>query len=254
MLSIHGLVTHHMNLDDALCAGSPVSYVFGSNGVMVIHRTSFGRFGVLSAGIDVPGLSHLPPYLIDWSVPLIPFDLFISAVSTLKIAYKKYKAESLVFICYDQNRGGYFLHVPMQEITTTSVDYKLDVPSEQVIMHIHSHPGNLNTFSGVDDHDETNAGFYAVLSDMSASWPAFTLSLCVAHNRVILDDYSDLTQVFDLPWSSEPWPQLLAAIKPKVAAFSTACSRSYHRELSASDNFDLYDDDVYYKLYREEEL
>ena len=212
MLSIPGLVSHYTNLDDALRSDAPVAYVFGSNGIMVIHRTPFGRFGVRAGDVSVPGLAELPPYLIEWSVPRIPFTLFVSAVNTLKAAYEKHKCESLVFICYD---NGYFLHVPPQEVTSASVHYELDIPSEQVVMHIHSHPGTLDHFSGVDDRDELNAGFYTVLSNMNTAWPAATVSLCVAGHRALLSTPGDINQVLAVPDSAQPLYTGLDRIRQK---------------------------------------
>jgi len=239
MFSIPGLVSHYFSLEDALAAATPVSYVFGSNGIMTIHRTNFGRLGVLGASKDIPGLEPLPSYLIEWSIPQIPFDLFVSAVSTLKAAYASYQAESLIFICYDGQN--YFLYVPEQEVTSASVNYELDIPSEHIVMHIHSHPGSMDRFSGTDDRDETNAGFYVVLSNLTASWPTVTLSLCVGQNRVTLSSSSDLAQVFSIPASMEPRLDMLSKIRPKTLYTSSAHTR-YRPSYVSAERWNLYDD------------
>lgn len=197
MLTLESLVSHHMSLNEALASDSPVAYALGGNGIMVLHRTTWGRLGVRMVNVPIPNLPDLPPYIIEWDIPKIPIELFNKALYVLKNAYQLYRAESLILICYHRKR--YFLHVPPQEVTAASVDYKLDIPSEQVIMHIHSHPGSLNSFSLIDDKDELNAGLYVVLSNIGSSWPSANISLAIAGYRVNLTSPDDLAQIFAMP-------------------------------------------------------
>jgi len=93
---------------------------------------------------------------IELAVGKIPAEILGKAVLLINMLHKHFKTEILITINFDPKEKKWYIDVPKQNVTSTSVNFTLTTEEyDKIVMEIHSHPGNGETnFSGTDSQDQ----------------------------------------------------------------------------------------------------
>lgn len=133
----------------------PIYYIITKNGCMLRKKLDF-----IDAIIPVKNISILkditPTAKIN--IPKIPEELFCKIVSFFREVYDQYRSEAIVLLYYNKERSEYFLHIPQQKVSRTSLTYHKGSVFDgyNLVCSIHSH-GSLGAFhSGTDTEDENS--------------------------------------------------------------------------------------------------
>lgn len=100
------------------------------------------------------------PNIITWNIPKPDIIIMYEFISIATKVYKRMSSECLGLIIYDNASNFFKIVYPDQVINGTSVSYKPDDvklgANNIIIADIHSHHTMGISFSGVDDHDDSN--------------------------------------------------------------------------------------------------
>jgi len=117
----------------------------------------------------------------------IPINVFGKVVAFFREVYNKYKSESVILLYYNQTKKKYIIHVPEQEVSSASIDYKNEIVNYRdynLIGTIHSH-ANFGAFhSSTDSFDEKHFdGIHITIGNVNNEEVSISSSLVVNGER-----------------------------------------------------------------------
>lgn len=133
------------------------------------YRTSDTPFMQIRAATDGSGQGEMT-----WKLPKIPYHMLRSMCSFFQKIYCTYGTESLVSILWNPDKEAYFLYVPEQDVTPSSVDYRNDGDIQKHMWTVgtfHSHGMYSPYFSVTDDENEKADGIYGVAGNFDFPVP-----------------------------------------------------------------------------------
>lgn len=142
-----------INNDEVEYPDDDIFYIVAKNGQFI--RKNMGLIDSLVPVKSISILNDIKPY-VTMNIPKIPSKVFTKVVSFFKNVYRIHKSEAVVMLYLENDAKKYYIHVPEQEVSGASVEYKRDVsfPGKTLVGTIHSH-SNFGAFhSGTDKDDE----------------------------------------------------------------------------------------------------
>lgn len=133
------------------------------------YRISNTPFMQIRAATDGSGQGEMT-----WKMSKIPYRMLRSMCSFFQKVYCTYGTESLVNILWNPDKEAYFLYVPQQEVTPSSVDYWNDNDIQKHMWTVgtfHSHGMYNPYFSVTDDENEKADGIYGVTGNFDFPVP-----------------------------------------------------------------------------------
>jgi PRTRC genetic system protein A len=144
----------------------------------------------------------------EYRLPKIPGSILKDIVSFFILVGQTYQTEVLVRIYWDPEKREYFLELPDQGVTPSSVTTSDPLLYDMYpVMDIHSHCHFDAFFSSVDNQDEVGSRLYGVVGTVHDR-PQFLLRAGTGGNFVSIHDPG---QVFALDEETRDWYEELSA-------------------------------------------
>lgn len=198
--SIKGLVDYFIGNPKKIT--KPVNYILAGNGAKEVRENEIAVFTVQTN--KVAGLEPIPDQ-IKLKLPKIELSLLFQIISFFKEVYRKQKSEAMAQIYWDRKKERYFVHIPEQEVSGASVDFKRDLELDKehlLIADIHSH-GNMEPFfSGTDNRDEQESRFFGVIGNIEEPLPRVKVRAIVGGKPfdIKLEDFFSIPKDFQESW------------------------------------------------------
>jgi PRTRC genetic system protein A len=163
-------------------------YLLAANGLFVCRNHQFFR-SCVPAGSGPGELANQEAFL-DFQYPKIPKRLLELTVGFFAKAGRRYNAEAIVMLVWDDRKKKVYLLVPRQRSSVyqgyygtwpvgVEYDVPLNLPADHFVFgDIHSHVGMAAYSSQIDKHDEKNRpGLHVVVGRIQAEPPEFHIEI-----------------------------------------------------------------------------
>lgn len=179
------------SLEEAQDSGKAICIVPGQDGkVYEMRRNAMGEFITPTAKVYDLGEIHAG---FRPALPPIPYALFEQIVSLFRAFMFSVEdggpTEALAQVFWDKESGGYFIHVPRQEVDKVRVIAHLDDDTlfanpERYIHYcdVHSHNDMRARFSPTDNRDERANRVYIVVGRLDKYYPDVSVRICNGGN------------------------------------------------------------------------
>ena len=176
----------YMSLADARASCKTITFIPARDGKIYERRTTGA--GEFITPVDPPAnitvLDDVRPGFLP-ALPRIPYALVEQALSLFRALMEDQRSlEALVHIYWDKQEQRYFIHVPRQTVSCSSVDACVDdeklQDSDRYIHYadLHSHNWMPAVFSGTDDRDERANRVYLVAGRLDRYFPEISARVC----------------------------------------------------------------------------
>lgn len=210
----------------------------GKNGIYTEFETDLFK-GIRQINYDPDGEEVKEK--INSKVGKIPANIFQLAIILLQKLCKIYDSEFMITINFDPKAKKWYIDVPEQRVSTTSVDFKLDPKKySHIFIEIHTHPNEgSTTFSLTDNQDQTKMRYYGVIGKLTLNDP-FRKS--VSFDEIVeLPDQKELNNLIELAQKN---------IKQKQ--YNSDLRHFSYNSLESEDRIYFGDDiDQYYKDFKD---
>ena len=175
-----------VSLADARASRKTITFIPARDGKIYERRiTDAGEF---ITPVDPPAnitvLDDVRPGFLS-ALPRIPYDLVEQALGLFRALMETQRPlEALVHIYWDKQEQRYFIHVPRQTVSCSSVDACVDdeelQDSDRYIHYadLHSHNRMPAVFSRTDDRDERANRVYLVAGHLDRYYPELSARVC----------------------------------------------------------------------------
>ena len=159
---------HYTSIKDMREGKAKISYLMAKDGLVYENRINeLGLF--VAKAKDVYDLDEWQEGF-KLALPKIPNKLLSQIISLFKYFYTNFKTskEIMAQIFWDREKQKYFVYVPVQKVSSISVNADRNLELEQehlLVLDIHSHPGRA-FFSATDNNDEKETRLYAVVGNL----------------------------------------------------------------------------------------
>lgn len=176
----------YVSLADARESGKTITFIPARDGKIYERRTTdAGEFITpVAPPANITVLDDVRPGFLP-ALPRIPYDLVEQALSLFRtLTEAHHPLEALVHFYWDKQEQRYFIHVPKQTVTGSSVDARVDdealQDSDRYIHYadLHSHNWMPAVFSKTDDHDERANRVYLVAGRLDRYFPEISARIC----------------------------------------------------------------------------
>lgn len=159
---------------DSFNESSLISYGLFKNGLFVRKQYPVGTFihKIQSFDLNVENSASVCQDKFIMSLPKIPAELFYSIVKFFKQIALTIQSEVYVSIFFNKKTNNYFLYVPEQTVSKTSVKFNnntkmLNNPNYVLVADFHSHY-HYNAFvSNTDYSDETASRLFGIIGNLN---------------------------------------------------------------------------------------
>ena len=167
------------NLDDASKSKKIISIVPSRDGrVYEIRNTEIGLF--VTRTKEVEELDSIVP-CFRMRLPKIPKDMLQQIVTFFRSFIQKGRiVEAMVNLLWDRLDEKYFIHIPEQVVSKTTVNalpYELDDARFLHVADIHSHNTMSAKFSSTDNEDEKATRLYIVIGKLDRYFPEISIRI-----------------------------------------------------------------------------
>lgn len=175
-----------VSLADARASRKTIAFIPARDGKIYERRiTGAGEFITpVNPPANITVLDDVRPGFLP-ALPRIPYDLVEQALSLFRALMETQRPlEALVHIYWDKREQRYFIHVPRQMVSCSSVDACVDNEELQDCdryIHyadLHSHNRMPAVFSRTDDHDERANRIYLVAGRLNQYFPEISARVC----------------------------------------------------------------------------
>lgn len=175
-----------VSLADARASRKTIAFIPARDGKIYERRiTGAGEF---ITPVDPPAnitvLDNVRPGFLP-ALPRIPYDLVEQALGLFRALMETQRPlEALVHIYWNKQEQRYFIHVPRQTVSCSSVDACVDDEelqgSDRYIHYadLHSHNRMPAVFSRTDDRDERANRIYLVAGHLDRYYPELSARVC----------------------------------------------------------------------------
>jgi len=172
-----------------------IYYIITKKGIMLRKKV-----GLIDALIPVKNISFLQNKnsYININLPKISYSLFSKIVSFFKAVFEKYQTESIVMLYMDRETKKYYIHVPEQKVSKTSVNYDRNVsfPDKLLVGTIHSHCDFGAFHSGIDvDDEKTMDGVHITVGKLNNTYYNEVVCSVVCNGHRIKKDPSEYINI-----------------------------------------------------------
>lgn len=150
----------------------PVNYCLTKDGVKEIRENEIGIFTVTPD--KIAGLKNNIKEGLKLKLPKIPLSILSIIIRFFKKVTQKFDVEAIAQIFWDRTKKKYFIDVPEQEVTKSSVKYSRNKEIEKnhlLVADIHSHNTMKSFFSNTDDVDEKETRIFGVIGSLKDELP-----------------------------------------------------------------------------------
>lgn len=202
-----------LSLNEAKASGKVISFVPSDDGN--VYEVRANRIGTFIAKADNVTIFNKVRAGFIPALPKIPYTILEDIISFFK-SYITYSTEleALVYIYWSVSDSKYYVYVPKQQVSKTSVDSTLPEMDEEkflLVMEIHSHNTMPAVFSATDNKDERMTRLYAVVGKLDHFFPDIKVRCSVGGKFVEIDP----NDVFESMKSDFPsaWKEAVETIK-----------------------------------------
>ena len=158
-----------------------IAFVPSENGkVYEVRNTQVGTFIAETGNVTI--LEKVRAGLIP-ALPPIPYRILSEIIAFFRACItKNSELEALAYIYWSFSDSKYYVYIPRQIVSKTSVDALLPEMDEEkfaLVMEIHSHNTMPAVFSPTDDKDERATGIYTVVGRLDKLFPDITTRISV---------------------------------------------------------------------------
>ena len=169
------------SVEEAVAKGKVIAFVPSENGkVYEVRNTQVGTFIAETGNVTI--LEKVRAGLIP-ALPPIPYRILSEIIAFFRACItKNSELEALAYIYWSFSDSKYYVYIPRQIVSKTSVDALLPEMDEEkfaLVMEIHSHNTMPAVFSPTDDKDERATGIYTVVGRLDKLFPDITTRISV---------------------------------------------------------------------------
>ena len=155
----------YTSLDEAERSGKTITFIPSDNGK--VYEVRFNKIGTFRAEADTVSIANKVRAGFTPALPKIPYAILSQIITFFKsLVTEERKLEAMANIYWSFLDSKYYVHVPNQKVSATSVDTSLPEIDEEkfpLIMEVHSHNTMEAVFSSTDNRDERATRLYAVI-------------------------------------------------------------------------------------------
>ncbi len=202
-----------LSMKDAKAGGKVISFVPSDDGnVYEVRANKIGTFIAKTDNVTI--LDKVRAGFIP-ALPKIPYKILEDIISFFK-SYITYHSEfeALAYIYWSVSDFKYYVYVPKQKVSKTSVDSTLPEMDEEkfpLVMEIHSHNTMPAVFSQIDNHDERQTRLYAVVGRLDNLFPDIKVR-CSVGGKFVEINPSDVFESINSDFPNE-WKDSVESIK-----------------------------------------
>ncbi len=202
-----------LSVDEAQKSNKVIAFVPSDDGrVYEMRRNKIGTF--IAHADNVTILDKVRAGFIP-ALPKIPYKILEDIISFFK-SYITYHSEfeALAYIYWSVSDFKYYVYVPKQKVSKTSVDSTLPEMDEEkfpLVMEIHSHNTMPAVFSQIDNHDERQTRLYAVVGRLDNLFPDIKVR-CSVGGKFVEINPGDVFESINSDFPNE-WKDSVESIK-----------------------------------------
>jgi len=214
----------------------PLSIVVAKNGAFFKNKNQMYESLVKLEDKRFPFLLEAKESVIT-SLPKIDYNTYISILTFFKKVYQEHKSEANILLLLDKTlpfeNQRYTLLVPKQDVSGTSVEYKIDnssIPENLMLAgSVHSHPEFGAFQSGTDHSDEISFdGVHITIGGSLSKNPVFHTRFCFGNvvyktERDMIETREEIPEV-EIP---KEWLDRVSS-KSKIVYVHGSYPQGYH--------------------------
>ena len=189
----------------------PSTLMLYGNGVWLRRENPLGAFLTKLREANLPTLPDGPDGSFESALPKIPSSILKEMASFYRQVMARFRgAEAFCIVFYDKEEEKYFLHVPSQKVSGTSVKYDQEklreaYPSTRYleVISAHSHNSMGAYFSSIDDNDEKGDMLYLVMGKLNQPVPAYKMRANTGGKQCCFLSIGDIFEITEQEWNLE---------------------------------------------------